>query len=159
MFTNFINTCLRIWTAVFQPAQSCPSPRSRVPARAVVSQPASVVSQPAPSRVPARARATPSPLPQLSGRHHNTGWEVHIGGGGGGGHIGYIVSWSKRRRERKWGLWNVFEFIESLLPISREFRVGIRIDQYSLGHCEHVQYTTDVKYVQQTIENVHEYQV
>ncbi len=32
-------------------------------------------------------------------------------------------------------------------------------EQYSLGYCEHVQYTTDVKYVQQTTENVHEYQV
>jgi hypothetical protein len=37
---------------VSQPSQSCPSPRSRVPAR---------------------ARATSSPFPQLSGRHHNTG--------------------------------------------------------------------------------------
>jgi hypothetical protein len=49
-----------------------PARVKRVPARAVVSQPGQSCPSPR-SRVPARARATSTPLPQLSGRHHNTG--------------------------------------------------------------------------------------
>ncbi len=55
---------------------SCPSPRQSCPSlRQSCPSPRQSCPSPRPSNI--------YPLPQLSGRHHNTGWEVHTGGKGG----------------------------------------------------------------------------